>query len=139
MSLELGSLSRSALLCCTSGTSTEFGCHEFVCACVPDTPHVQPVDYCTTVVRPQCDDWLQCSTIFRLSWDCSAELQASMPVVLRISAQDYRMWTYGRELNFSQYKDSAFGRSGYFTSMDGLHWTSVSGMHITWLDWQWVQ
>ena len=73
--------------------------------------------------------------ICRLRWDLSGELQASMPVVLRISAQDYRMWTYGRELNFSQYKGSAFGRSGYFTSMDGLHWTSVSGMHIIWVNW----
>ena len=62
-------------------------------------------------------------------------MQASMPVVLRVSAQDYRMWTYGRETNFSQYKETIFGRSGYFTSMDGLHWNSVSGMHLTCLDW----
>ena len=62
-------------------------------------------------------------------------MQASMPVVLRVSAQDYRMWTYGRELNFPQYKGSIFGRSGYFVSKDGLHWNSVSGMHIPGIDW----
>ena len=68
-------------------------------------------------------------------------MQASMPVVLRVSAQDYRMWTYGRELNFPQYKGSIFGRSGYFVSMDGLHWKSVSGIHVTWLDcfWSYVE
>ena len=31
----------------------------------------------------------------------SAEMQASMPVVFRVSAQDYRMWAFGRELTFS--------------------------------------
>lgn len=61
------------------------------------------------------------------------ELQASMPVVFRVSAQDYRMWAYGRELNFSsQYTNSSFGRSGYFTSVDGVHWRSMPGMHCTW-------
>ncbi|KAL3141801.1 hypothetical protein ABBQ32_004475 [Trebouxia sp. C0010 RCD-2024] len=55
-------------------------------------------------------------------------LKASMPVVFRVSARDYRMWAYGRELNFSsQYANSSFGRSGYFTSLDGLHWNPVPG------------
>lgn len=66
------------------------------------------------------------------NWGMSAAMQASMPVVLKVSAQDYRMWAYGRELNFSmQYNQSTFGRSGYFTSADGLHWKPVSGMHVT--------
>ena len=48
-------------------------------------------------------------------------------MVLKFGPDDYRMWAYGREVNFgSDY--SVFGRSGYFTSADGIRWKAVQGL-----------
>jgi hypothetical protein len=46
--------------------------------------------------------------------------QVSRPTVIRFGPNDYRMWAYGREANFSAlYHHFSFGRSGHFVSSDG--------------------
>jgi hypothetical protein len=40
--------------------------------------------------------------------------------VIRFGPNDWRMWAYGREANFSAlYHHFSFGRSGHFVSSDG--------------------
>lgn len=101
------------------------GCDEFVMHVAQHTPTL-PVQH----LRTDCetDGFATSKTTGQA---VSAEMQASMPVVFRVSAQDYRMWAYGRELTFSPQYSSVYGRSGYFTSTDGVHWKSVAGMHVT--------
>ncbi|KAI8462898.1 MAG: hypothetical protein J3K34DRAFT_462708 [Monoraphidium minutum] len=54
--------------------------------------------------------------------------KVSSPVVIRFAPDDWRMWAYGREVDFSPlYPNWSFGRSGYFVSSDGVHWEPVAG------------
>eukprot|EP00878_Enallax_costatus_P018572 GHUV01019558.1.p1 GENE.GHUV01019558.1~~GHUV01019558.1.p1 ORF type:complete len:414 (+),score=54.32 GHUV01019558.1:1205-2446(+) len=53
--------------------------------------------------------------------------KVSNPVVLQLGPQDYRMWAYGREAGYQGSPAVSFGRTGYFTSKDGVQWTPVKG------------
>lgn len=53
-------------------------------------------------------------------------LQLSHPVVLKFGPEDYRMWAYGFEFGFPG-DGAPFGRTGYFTSKDGINWVPFQG------------